>query len=165
MRGDLVGGPGQIQSYLEAYAKRFGIDDCVTFNTSVMKVDPVTEEGVRYRVGLQNEKTGETYTRGYENVIVANGHHWDPAYPDLPGHFSGLTVHAHDYRTNEIARGKRCLVLGVGNSGQDTQHSHLLSPARLYLLERLAECKAFVPSCLLVGPPGVPILCTSCTFL
>lgn len=102
---------------MEAYAKKFGIDGCVTFNTTVKKVDPVSEDGVRYRVVLQNEKTGETYTRGYENVVVANGHHWDPAYPDLPGHFTGLTVHAHDYRTNEIARGKRCLVLGVGNSG------------------------------------------------
>eukprot|EP00884_Botryococcus_braunii_P015284 jgi/Botrbrau1/2439/Bobra.0395s0060.1 len=111
--------PAEIHSYLEAYAKYFGVGDRCQFNTNVQQVVPLSGGPARYRVELQNEKTGETYSRDYVNVIVANGHHWDPAYPELPGHFSGLLVHAHDYRTNELARGKRCLVLGVGNSGVD----------------------------------------------
>jgi cation diffusion facilitator CzcD-associated flavoprotein CzcO len=50
---------------------------------------------------------------------VANGHHWSPRYPDLPGEFSGRALHSHEYRAPLEMEGKRVLVVGIGNSGCD----------------------------------------------
>ena len=55
--------------------------------------------------------------------IVANGHHWDPRWPEpsYPGSdtFPGTQMHAHYYRTPDVLEGKRVLVLGIGNSASD----------------------------------------------
>ena len=60
---------------------------------------------------------------GTEHVIVANGHHWDPRWPEpsYPGAetFPGEQIHAHYYKTPESLDGKRVLVLGIGNSACD----------------------------------------------
>ena len=55
--------------------------------------------------------------------MVANGHHWDPRWPEpsFPGseHFPGEQLHAHYYRTPEVLEGRRVLVVGIGNSACD----------------------------------------------
>jgi hypothetical protein len=62
-------------------------------------------------------------TRHYEHVVVANGHHWDPRWPEpgFPGSetFPGTQLHAHYYRTPDVFEGKRVVVLGIGNSATD----------------------------------------------
>ena len=64
---------------------------------------------------------GGAETRRYDAVIVANGHHWDPRWPEpaFPGEFAGAQIHAHDYRDPEELAGKRVVVVGGGNSGVD----------------------------------------------
>jgi hypothetical protein len=56
-------------------------------------------------------------------VVVANGHHWDPRWPEpsFPGAetFPGEQIHAHYYKTPDTLAGKRVLVLGIGNSACD----------------------------------------------
>ncbi len=65
--------------------------------------------------------TGETRT--YDALIVANGHHWNPRWPEpaFPGAdaFPGTQLHAHSYVDNSIFAGKRVVVLGMGNSAMD----------------------------------------------
>ena len=59
----------------------------------------------------------------YRAVLVANGHHWDPRWPEppFPGSegFAGEQMHVHHYREPEALQGKRVLVLGIGNSATD----------------------------------------------
>ena len=55
---------------------------------------------------------------------MANGHHWNPKWPDppFPGQdgFTGEQLHSHHYREpDERFRDKRVLVLGIGNSATD----------------------------------------------
>ena len=56
-------------------------------------------------------------------VLVANGHHWDPRWPEpaFPGseEFDGEQIHVHHYREPDMLVGKRVLVLGIGNSAVD----------------------------------------------
>ena len=56
-------------------------------------------------------------------MIVANGHHWNPRWPEpgFPGSetFPGEQLHAHYYRTPDVLAGKRVVVLGIGNSATD----------------------------------------------
>ena len=67
--------------------------------------------------------TGEDRIEVYSDVVVANGHHWDPRWPEpaFPGSetFTGQQIHAHDYREPSELAGKRVLVLGIGNSATD----------------------------------------------
>ena len=106
----------QVARYFEAYAEAFGLRPSIRFRSGVARVAPcnggyaiTTESGVVEQFGA---------------VIVANGHHWDPAYPDppIPGHFSGRVMHAHAYVSpSEPAplAGKRVVVVGLGNSAVD----------------------------------------------
>jgi dimethylaniline monooxygenase (N-oxide forming) len=56
--------------------------------------------------------------------MVANGHHWDPKYPEppFPGQesFAGEQLHSHWYREpDERFADRNVLVLGIGNSATD----------------------------------------------
>jgi cation diffusion facilitator CzcD-associated flavoprotein CzcO len=90
-------------------------------------VVPVDEGRAGYDVTIRarNEhgESDEPETLHYEQVVVANGHHWDPRWPEpsYPGaeDFPGTQIHAHYYRTPDLLVGKRVLVLGIGNSATD----------------------------------------------
>jgi hypothetical protein len=78
---------------------------------------------VTLRARDEHDEVSEPETRRYTDVIVANGHHWDPRWPE-PSYagaetFPGQQLHAHYYRTPEVLEGKRVLVLGIGNSACD----------------------------------------------
>src|SRR5262249_17764038 len=72
---------------------------------------------------VRQRDTGAMRTERYAALLVANGHHWDPQYPEpaFPGAetFTGEQIHSHHYRTPEPFAGKRVLVLGIGNSACD----------------------------------------------
>ncbi len=57
----------------------------------------------------------------YDAVLVANGHHWDPRWPEpaFPGEFAGEAIHAHHYRDWQGYEDKNVLVVGLGNSACD----------------------------------------------
>ncbi len=71
----------------------------------------------------EHGEPSEPEVRTYHDVVVANGHHWDPRWPE-PSYagadtFTGTQLHAHYYRTPDVLEGKRVLVLGIGNSACD----------------------------------------------
>ena len=84
------------------------------------KVEP---EGSEWRVHWRRLSDGEEGSGLYEAVMVANGHHWNARWPEppYPGQesFEGAQIHVHNYREPDAMRGKRVLVLGIGNSATD----------------------------------------------
>jgi dimethylaniline monooxygenase (N-oxide forming) len=104
----------QIAEYFDRYVDRFGIRSKIRFETSVDRIAP-RDDG-RWDVTLG---TGETIA--YESVAIANGHHWDPRWPDppYPGHFDGIELHSHDYLDASAWKDARVLVVGIGNSAVD----------------------------------------------
>jgi len=105
----------QIAAYFDDYVDHFGLRQRITFNTSVEHAE-LEGRPQRWRIRLSS---GEERT--YDMLLVANGHHWHPLWPDPvpPGQFDGRQLHAHDYRTKDELRGKRVVVVGMGNSAMD----------------------------------------------
>jgi hypothetical protein len=95
---------------------------------------------------------------------VANGHHWDPRFPEFPGHFAGESIHSHQYidpTTPLDLVNKRILVVGIGNSAADIV-SELSQRSRCNTVFLSTRSGAWiVPKYLL----GVPVDQLSRTFL
>jgi len=109
----------QIARYFDGYVDHFGLREKIRFRTEVKSVVPVDGE---WEVTVEDAE-GKSETRRYRAVLVANGHHWDPRWPEpaFPGTeaFEGEQIHVHHYREPEVLRDKRVLVLGIGNSATD----------------------------------------------
>jgi cation diffusion facilitator CzcD-associated flavoprotein CzcO len=107
----------QIALYFDAYVEHFGIREHIHFNAGVKRAER-TADGL-WKVALES---GEQ--RLYDALVVANGHHWDPRWPEpmYPGHFDGEQFHSHDYidPVEPVpCRRKNVLVVGFGNSALD----------------------------------------------
>ena len=109
----------QMAAYFDEYVDHFGLREKIRFRTEVLSVEPVAGE---WEVTVR-DADGNEETNRYRAVLVANGHHWDPRWPEpaFPGseEFSGEQIHVHHYREPDILPGKRVLVLGIGNSATD----------------------------------------------
>ncbi len=104
----------QALAYLRSYATHFNLYGDIQFNTGVARIEPVDQAASAWKVLLTS---GEK--RVYRNVIIANGHHWDPNWPNYPGKFEGTVLHSSQYKTPDVLNGRRVLVVGAGNSGCD----------------------------------------------
>jgi dimethylaniline monooxygenase (N-oxide forming) len=107
----------QIARYFDDYVDHFGFRDRIRFRTEVVSVEQTADDA--WEVTLDDGGTAV-----YDAVMVANGHHWDPKYPDppFPGQagFTGHQLHSHYYREpDERFVGRNVLVLGIGNSATD----------------------------------------------
>jgi dimethylaniline monooxygenase (N-oxide forming) len=106
----------QIADYFDSYVDHFGFRDSIRFETGVEHVER-RPDGV-FEVRIDGGETVE-----YDAVIVANGHHWDPRWPEpaFPGSdtFQGEQMHSHYYKDESQLAGKDVVVLGMGNSGMD----------------------------------------------
>jgi cation diffusion facilitator CzcD-associated flavoprotein CzcO len=102
-----------VRSYLEDYARVFGVQERIRFNAPVASVEPI--EGDRWRVVLADGSAEE-----FDAVVAAPGHQAQPSHPPFREQFTGEYLHVHDYREPEPFTGKRVLVVGIGNSAMDS---------------------------------------------
>jgi dimethylaniline monooxygenase (N-oxide forming) len=110
-----------IATYLDAFVDQFRFRERIQFRTQVLRAEPAGEGD--WDVTVKHRDTGRRWTERYGAVLVANGHHWDPKYPQpaFPGadSFAGEQLHSHEYREPGPFVGRRVLVLGIGNSACD----------------------------------------------
>ncbi|HET6151738.1 MAG TPA: NAD(P)-binding domain-containing protein [Marmoricola sp.] len=147
-----------IHDYFRAYVDRFGLREGIEFNTGVERAARTTDG---WDVTLS---TGET--RSYTDLVVANGHHWSPRFPDYEGTFAGDLIHAHAY-VNPFEpiemRGKRVIVVGMGNSAMDiaSELSNRWMAEKLYVSARrgvwvLPKYRNGIAADKVMAPPDVP---------
>ncbi len=102
----------QMLAYFQDYAQHFGVMPFIRFNTEVVKAEEQPDK--TWRIQL-SDGTVETF----DYLMVANGHHWDPRWPNYPGQFAGRYLHSHEYKCAEPFRNQRVLIIGGGNSACD----------------------------------------------
>jgi dimethylaniline monooxygenase (N-oxide forming) len=109
----------QIARYFDDYVDHFALREKIRFRTEVKSVVSVDGE---WEVTVEG-RDGNREAQRYRAVLVANGHHWDPRWPEppFPGveEFEGEQIHVHHYREPDVLVDKRVLVLGIGNSATD----------------------------------------------
>jgi thioredoxin reductase len=110
----------QVAKYFDDYVEHFGLRDGITFNSEVVAARPVDGE---WEVTVEDDGGEQRQSMRYRAVLIANGHHWNPRWPEpaFPGseEFDGEQIHVHHYREPDVLVGKRVLVLGIGNSAVD----------------------------------------------
>jgi thioredoxin reductase len=98
----------QVIEYLEAYSQR---------HLSALKlgqqVVSARHGNGRWKVQTQNALYESRY------IVIAAGYNREPHAPAWPGQpdFQGVFLHSSQYRTGEVFRDKKVLVVGFGNSG------------------------------------------------
>lgn len=113
----------QIVAYWESYARHFGIEP--QFGQEVVSVK---RDGASWRT---ETATGAVFRS--QNVVVCTGYNRVPHRPRWPGEegFTGPIVHSVEYRDGEPFRGKRVLIIGMGNTGAELAidlHEHGAEP-------------------------------------
>ena len=105
--------------YLERYASWFDLKKHIRFNTRVKKVTKALnhEETGMWQVCSQeiaSEDNVVSKVELFDAVMVCNGHHSEPSWPDIPGmnSFSGLMIHSRFYKDHKPFEGKKVLVVG-----------------------------------------------------
>ncbi len=98
-----------IARYFDDYVDHFGFRSRIDFRTEVVRV--VAAEGGGYDVTTHAVESGEERTAHHRAVMVANGHHWDPRWPEppFPGAegFAGEQMHSHHYKTPDVLVDRR----------------------------------------------------------
>ncbi|KAJ0986268.1 hypothetical protein J5N97_004671 [Dioscorea zingiberensis] len=105
----------QFVSYLEAYAKKFGI--VPQFNETVVSAE--YDNGLAlWRIRTSGEAKKEYVCRW---LVVATGENAEVVTPEIDGmnEFKGSIVHTSTYGNGNMFRGKKVLVVGCGNSGME----------------------------------------------
>jgi dimethylaniline monooxygenase (N-oxide forming) len=122
-----------IARYFDDYVEHFGFREKISFETAI-------EHARRRDDGVWEVDVEGQGTRLYDALMVANGHHWDPRWPEpaFPGHdsFAGEQMHSHFYTDPESLRDKRVVVLGMGNSAMDIAVDASYVSAATYLAAR-----------------------------
>ena len=105
----------ELKDYFQSYAKHFDLYQFIQFNTLVKKCERLSKNKWEVTTVSNNTKSVEIFT----DLVVCNGHHWEPQFPNYKGEFKGNFIHSHNYKKAEPFKNKRILVIGGGNSACD----------------------------------------------
>ena len=103
----------QILGYTRAFADEYGLRDGIRFSTEVRSAEQNAD-------GIWTIETPSGGIRA-SALIACNGTTWVARRPTVPGEetFTGEIIHSQSYRDIEQFKGRRVLVVGLGNSGAD----------------------------------------------
>jgi cation diffusion facilitator CzcD-associated flavoprotein CzcO len=100
--------------YLRNYAAHFGVDKHIEYSRTVENIDRTADPRTPWTITLDGGQM-----RRYAGVVIANGHLAKPRFPTYPGTFDGVVLHSGEYKTPDVLRDNKVLVVGAGNSGCD----------------------------------------------
>lgn len=103
--------------YLERFAERYELHPHIRYGCGVELAERHPEGGWSIQFTQDDRPARQLVVS--QALVVANGHNRSPRWPGWAGRFAGAELHAGDYRTPDMLRGRRVLIVGAGNSGCD----------------------------------------------
>ena len=107
----------ELLSYFDGYAEHFDIKKNIKFGTEVLSCKQ--QPNGRWLLKYKQLDGNDEIPLEFDALVVCNGHHHVPRYPEYKGEFSGEYIHSHDYKRAAPFENKRVLVIGGGNSACD----------------------------------------------
>jgi hypothetical protein len=151
---------GQVQQYLEEYAKEFHLTSCIRFGCSVNFLKVITDCDGHRRVGKEEkgerggdswpkislewtdrENNNQSCQRTFDGVCICNGHYAHPSFPPILGleNFLGKVIHAVEYDDPNDFAGKIVLCVGARASGGDIAREIGPVADRVYLSDSTCD--------------------------
>jgi dimethylaniline monooxygenase (N-oxide forming) len=111
--------------YLARYVKHFQLEHHLQLETVVENANFNREFG-KWEVRLTRKSGPDgqgASTKVFDKLIVATGANHKPKLPPEFSLFEGEIIHSSGYHCAEQVRGRKVLVVGMGESGADVAHS------------------------------------------
>lgn len=109
--------------YLREFAEHFDLLKYIRFKTTVRSVTKRPDFSETGQWDVVTETEGKQDRAVFDAVMVCTGQFLSPHLPleSFPGihKFKGQILHSQEYRIPDAFRGKRILVVGLGNTGGD----------------------------------------------
>ncbi|OWK08402.1 hypothetical protein Celaphus_00010926, partial [Cervus elaphus hippelaphus] len=113
----------KVQEYIKTFAQKKNLLRYIQFETLVTSIKKCPNFLVTGQWEIVSEKDEKQESTIFDAVMICSGHHVYPNLPtdSFPGlvRFQGHFLHSRDYKGPEVYKGKRVLVIGLGNSGCD----------------------------------------------
>ncbi|KAF5274054.1 hypothetical protein FQR65_LT04452 [Abscondita terminalis] len=124
-------------NYLSNYVHHFDLENHIRYWTSVTNVELMQND--KWLVTSKNLFTKETDSKLYDYVFVCNGHCRFPRLPIIPNQnlFQGIQIHSRVYRSAEMCRDKKVLVIGTSISGVDIANQIVGVAHSVFLSQRI----------------------------
>lgn len=130
----------RLQQYICDYARHFDLLRHIHFKTLVTKIRKRPDFRATGQWEVVTQRDGKEEAAVFDAVMICSGHH---IYPNLPlDHFPGIEkfkgcyFHSREYKEPEKFRGKKVLVVGLGNSGCDIAVELSTVASQVYLSSR-----------------------------
>jgi dimethylaniline monooxygenase (N-oxide forming) len=112
----------QVYAYLAEYARNYGLDRLIRFNTEVAQMNRRPDSKPGWRLDLRGPGGGTV--EDFDFVAVCTGQFNEPQTINLPGEEAfkaqgGRVLHSSQYNDAGLARGKKLVVLGGSKSATD----------------------------------------------
>ncbi|NXW63820.1 FMO4 monooxygenase, partial [Eurystomus gularis] len=127
--------------YFRMYAQHFNLLQHIRFKTTVLSVKKRPDFSTSGQWEVVTETSGVQESHVFDAVMVCTGHYQEPylplaAFPGINTHFKGQYLHSQEYKDAEAFRGKRVLVVGIGNTGGDLSVELSRVAAKVFLSTR-----------------------------
>uniref|UniRef100_A0A663LSA2 Flavin-containing monooxygenase n=1 Tax=Athene cunicularia TaxID=194338 RepID=A0A663LSA2_ATHCN len=126
--------------YFQMYAQHFDLLRHIRFKVtlSVRKRPDFATSG---QWEVVTETSGIQESHIFDAVMVCTGHYQEPylplaSFPGIDTRFKGQYLHSREYKDVEAFRGKRVLVVGIGNTGGDLSVELSRVAAKVFLSAR-----------------------------
>ncbi|OCQ93899.1 hypothetical protein BCD67_20470 [Oscillatoriales cyanobacterium USR001] len=119
--------------YLKDYAEKYNILPLIKYDREVINL---RKNGKEWEITVRHGN--ETYITTSDAVVVSSGIHHIPLMPEIPDQekFTGLLTHSGLMKTGDDVKGKRVVVMGIGESGADFAHYLTSYASEVYLALR-----------------------------
>ncbi|XP_072724003.1 dimethylaniline monooxygenase [N-oxide-forming] 4 [Ciconia boyciana] len=131
----------RLLEYFRMYAQHFDLLQHIRFKTTALSVRKRPDFATSGQWEVVTETDGVQESHIFDAVMVCTGHYQEPylplaSFPGIDTRFKGQYLHSQEYKDEEAFRGKRVLVVGIGNTGGDLSVELSRVAAKVFLSTR-----------------------------